>query len=62
MVSSWSSKVYNRDVRCPEEAAVYVKALQTLLRTVGSSDANMEQVQVAPALQYPCPPDVQLTF
>lgn len=31
-------------IRCPEEAAAYVKALQTLLRAVGSSDANMEQV------------------
>lgn len=31
------------DMRCPEEAAAYIKALQTLLRTVGSGDANMEQ-------------------
>ncbi|GJJ07212.1 hypothetical protein Clacol_001412 [Clathrus columnatus] len=31
------------DMRSPEEAAAYVKTLQTLLRTVGSSDANMEQ-------------------
>jgi len=28
----------------PEEAAEYVRTLQAVLRTVGSSDGNMEQV------------------
>ncbi|KAI0698570.1 Glutamyl-tRNA amidotransferase B subunit [Cytidiella melzeri] len=31
------------DMRSPEEAAEYVKTLQSLLRSVGSSDGNMEQ-------------------
>ncbi|KAH9855061.1 Glutamyl-tRNA-Gln amidotransferase B subunit [Lenzites betulinus] len=31
------------DMRSPEEAASYVRMLQALLRTVGSSDGNMEQ-------------------
>lgn len=30
--------------RSPEEAADYVRTLQALLRAVGSSDGNMEQV------------------
>ena len=30
--------------RSPEEAGHYVRALQALLRSVGSSDGNMEQV------------------
>ena len=32
------------DMRSPEEAAEYVRALQSVLRSVGSSDGNMEQV------------------
>lgn len=32
------------DIRSPEEAGDYVKTLQSLLRSVGSSDCNMEQV------------------
>ena len=31
--------------RSPEEAGAYVKALQAILRAVGSSDGNMEQVK-----------------
>ncbi|KAI0773368.1 Glutamyl-tRNA amidotransferase B subunit [Irpex lacteus] len=31
------------DMRSPEEAAEYVRTLQSLLRSVGSSDGNMEQ-------------------
>ncbi|KAI9063334.1 Glutamyl-tRNA amidotransferase B subunit [Trametes sanguinea] len=31
------------DMRSPEEAGSYVRALQALLRSVGSSDGNMEQ-------------------
>ncbi|KAJ8516463.1 hypothetical protein ONZ45_g6245 [Pleurotus djamor] len=31
------------DMRSPEEAGMYVRALQSLLRTVGASDGNMEQ-------------------
>ncbi|KAI0375939.1 Glutamyl-tRNA-Gln amidotransferase B subunit [Pilatotrama ljubarskyi] len=31
------------DMRSPEEAASYVRGLQALLRSVGSSDGNMEQ-------------------
>ncbi|CAL1700292.1 unnamed protein product [Somion occarium] len=31
------------DLRSPEEAGEYVRALQALLRSVGSSDGNMEQ-------------------
>ncbi|KZT05563.1 Glutamyl-tRNA amidotransferase B subunit [Laetiporus sulphureus 93-53] len=31
------------DMRSPEEAGEYVRALQALLRSVGSSDGNMEQ-------------------
>ncbi|KAH9938098.1 GatB/GatE catalytic domain-containing protein [Fomitopsis serialis] len=31
------------DIRSPEEAGRYVRALQALLRAVGSSDGNMEQ-------------------
>lgn len=31
--------------RSPEEAGHYVRALQALLRSVGSSDGNMEQVR-----------------
>ncbi|KAI0774548.1 Glutamyl-tRNA amidotransferase B subunit [Fomes fomentarius] len=31
------------DMRCPEEAGNYVRTLQALLRSVGSSDGNMEQ-------------------
>ncbi|KAI0722383.1 Glutamyl-tRNA amidotransferase B subunit [Cerioporus squamosus] len=31
------------DMRSPEEAASYVRTLQALLRSVGSSDGNMEQ-------------------
>ncbi|KAI0068540.1 Glutamyl-tRNA amidotransferase B subunit [Artomyces pyxidatus] len=31
------------DMRSPEEAAEYVRSLQALLRSVGSSDGNMEQ-------------------
>ncbi|KAF9006723.1 GatB/GatE catalytic domain-containing protein [Cyathus striatus] len=31
------------DLRSPEEAGAYVRALQALLRAVGSSDGNMEQ-------------------
>ncbi len=33
------------DMRSPEEAAEYVRTLQSLLRSVGSSDGNMEQVR-----------------
>ena len=36
-------KVSNRS---PEEAGDYVRKLQGLLRSVGSSDGNMEQVSV----------------
>ncbi len=32
------------DMRSPEEAALYVRSLQSLLRAVGASDGNMEQV------------------
>jgi hypothetical protein len=31
--------------RSPEEAGTYVRALQSLLRSVGASDGNMEQVR-----------------
>lgn len=31
------------DMRSPEEAAEYVRTLQSILRSVGSSDGNMEQ-------------------
>ena len=30
--------------RSPEEAGAYVRTLQAILRSVGSSDGNMEQV------------------
>ena len=33
------------DIRSPEEAADYVRTLQSLLRSVGASDGNMEQVR-----------------
>lgn len=32
------------DIRSPEEAGDYVKTLQSVLRSVGASDGNMEQV------------------
>lgn len=35
--------VSNPDMRSPEEAGEYVRTLQALLRSVGSSDGNMEQ-------------------
>ncbi|KAG5219735.1 Glutamyl-tRNA amidotransferase [Salix suchowensis] len=35
------------DMRSPEEAALYVRSLQSLLRAVGASDGNMEQVSAA---------------
>lgn len=35
------------DMRSPEEAALYVRSLQGLLRAVGASDGNMEQVSAA---------------
>jgi hypothetical protein len=34
------------DLRSPEEAGAYVRTLQALLRAVGASDGNMEQVRV----------------
>lgn len=35
------------DIRSPEEAADYVRTLQSLLRSVGASDGNMEQVRMS---------------
>lgn len=38
------------DLRSPEEAGAYVRTLQALLRAVGSSDGNMEEVRLVPSL------------
>lgn len=38
--------------RSPEEAGEYVKTLQALLRSVASSDGNMEQVTFSPFPQF----------
>jgi len=32
--------------RSPEEAGAYVRTLQAVLRAMGSSDGNMEQVKI----------------
>jgi len=41
--------------RSPEEAGAYVRTLQAVLRSMGSSDGNMEQVNIDPPLQSPSP-------
>lgn len=38
------------DIRSPEEAADYLRTLQSLLRSVGASDGNMEQVRISTVL------------
>jgi Asp-tRNA(Asn)/Glu-tRNA(Gln) amidotransferase B subunit len=45
--------IYNSS---PEEAGEYVRTLQAMLRSVGSSDGNMEQVRVTCQLS-----DISLT-
>ena len=32
------------DIRSPEEAGDYIRTLQSILRSIGASDGNMEQV------------------
>jgi Asp-tRNA(Asn)/Glu-tRNA(Gln) amidotransferase B subunit len=40
--------------RSPEEAADYIRTLQAILRSVGSSDGNMEQVRIQILLVWLC--------
>lgn len=40
-----STDGFHSHCRSPEEAGAYVKTLQAILRAIGSSDGNMEQVE-----------------
>ena len=42
--------------RSPEEAGLYVRTLQAVLRAIGSSDGNMEQVGILTPSYLSCIP------
>ena len=46
--------------RSPEEAGAYVKSLQAILRAVGSSDGNMEQVEHTSNYKLNCCVDIYI--
>lgn len=49
------------DLRSPEEAGMFVRTLQAVLRAIGASDGNMEQMR-RERLRQPCRPPTRHTL